>query len=246
MSRHRAKVEEPPHKGAPKWYVGFSTLTTILMTFFITLTMNMGKERELGYAGPGVGAFREAFNSYGLNGVLRGARRLADLVTWGDKYLPEDMPPDAEAKDPTDRLISSSEKDLKRNTSEARSTKEDVSLPLAVHYGPTLDAASRERLASAARLLRQNNSNVLVCARVPVGSDDGADTAYRASQWAMLVGRHLASEEKIASARLTAIGMVGDDATKEATLTLVLRPPGGTAKPVSLTSGAAVHSDIHR
>ena len=91
MSRGIKIQEHEPH-GAPRWYVGFSTLTTILMTFFIVMTVNaasMNSARNLGYAGPGSGIFRQGFNDHGLPGVLRGARRVVDFLTWSDKFIPE-------------------------------------------------------------------------------------------------------------------------------------------------------------
>lgn len=227
MSR-KAHVEEPIPHGAPRWYVGFSTLTTILMTFFITLTVRMGNERDLGYVGPGAGSFREAFNSHGMPGVLRGARRVVDFFTWRDKYQPEDAPQSAEGEVYTGRLLEMPERDLKQALTELAKSSDDVQLPLPLNYARALDSAGRERLAAAARLIRQSNRTVMVCATLPCDGQPTTEALCRATEWALLIGRHLADTEKVPSDRLTAVGRVSArDATqpiREPTVTLVLRP----------------------
>lgn len=232
MSR-KMHVEEPEHKGAPKWYVGFSTLTTILMTFFITLTVTMGKDRDLGYVGPGSGAFRDAFNSHGMSGVLRSARRVVDFLTWGDKYLPEGGADDASARVTNDRLMEMPERDLKQRPTQVENASRDVLLALPIRYSSTLDKEARERLAAAARILRQSEAAVLICANLPVGSASIDETLILSAQWAQLVARHLVARESIPAARLSAVGRASPadarDPVKEPTLTLVIRPADAAA-----------------
>lgn len=229
MSR-RPHIEEPEHHGAPKWYVGFSTLTTILMTFFITLTVTMGKDRDLGYVGPGSGAFRDAFNSHGMSGVLRSARRVVDFFTWGDKYLPERSGADESAQVTNDRLLEMPERDLKQRPTRVENASRDVLLALPIHYAATLDKEARDRLAAAARILRQSEAAVLVCANLPVGKASAEETLILSAQWAQLIAQHLVAHEAIPGARLTAVGRASSadarDSVKEPTLTLVIRPVG--------------------
>jgi hypothetical protein len=227
MSR-QPHVEEPEHHGAPKWYVGFSTLTTILMTFFITMTVSMGEDRDLGYVGPGSGAFRDAFNSHGMSGVLRSARRVVDFVTWGDKYLPENAASSESGQINSARLLEMPARDLKQCPARTESASRDVLLPLPLRYGESVDKEGRDRLAAAARILRQSDSSVLVCANLPTGGDSVEETLIRSAGWAAMVARHLSAREAVPSARLTAVGRASTpdstDAVKEPTLTLVIRP----------------------
>jgi hypothetical protein len=57
--------------------------------------------------------FRQGFNSHGMPGVLRGARRVMDFLTWSDKFLPEETP-EGPGELYTGRLIEMPERDLKR------------------------------------------------------------------------------------------------------------------------------------
>lgn len=239
MSRGIKIQEHEPH-GAPRWYVGFSTLTTILMTFFIILTVNnasMHSPRNLGYAGPGSGMFRQGFNDHGLPGVLRGARRVLDFLTWGDKFLPEDTP-EGQGEVYTGRLIEMPERDLKQALSHLVKSVNDVVLPLPLSAPAGLEAGrpepldgpSRDNLAAAARLIRQTDHTVLVCATLPAANaGQAADQALRhAAEWALLIGRHLAETERIPAERLVAIGRVAMADSRgragEASVTLVMRP----------------------
>jgi hypothetical protein len=234
------KVHQPEPHGAPRWYVGFSTLTTILMTFFIILTVNgasMSSARTLGYAGPGSGMFRQGFNDHGRAGVLRGARRIIDFFTWSDKFLPEDTP-EGQGEVFTGRLIEMPERDLKQALSHLVKSANDVVLPLPLSLPAGLEAGSpepldepaRANLAAAARLIRQTDHTVMVCATLPVENSGRPpdEVLRRAAEWALFVGRHLAESEKIPADRLVAIGRVAMPDPKgragEASVTLVMRP----------------------
>jgi hypothetical protein len=238
VSRIKAHEHEP--HGAPRWYVGFSTLTTILMTFFIILTVNAAgpnQARELGYAGPGSGMFRQGFNSHGMPGVLRGARRVMDFFTWSDKFLPEETP-EGPGELYTGRLIEMPERDLKHALSHLVKSANDVVLPLPLSCPAGLETGrpeplnepGRAQLAAAARLIRQTDHSVMVCATLPVGNSGAStdETLRRAAEWALFVGRHLAETEKIPAGRLVAIGRVAlpdsKGRTSEASMTLVMRP----------------------
>jgi hypothetical protein len=220
--------------------VGFSTLTTILMTFFIVLiahTSSAHSKRDLGYAGPGSGMFRQGFNSHGMPGVLRGARRVMDFFTWSDKFLPEDTP-EGQGEIYTGRLIEMPERDLKQAVTHLAKSANDVVLPLPMNmpagFEPgrpeALDEAARAQLAAAARLIRQTDHTVMVCATVPL--ENAGHTQQEllccAAERALFIGRYLAESEKIPADRLIAIGRVATpDAsgkTAEASVTLVMRP----------------------
>jgi hypothetical protein len=239
MKRGIRIPEREPH-GAPLWYVGFSTLNTILMTFFIIIAVNsvsMKSPRNLGYAGPGSGMFRQGFTDHGLPGVLRGARRVLDFLTWSDKFLPEETP-EGQGEVYTGRLIEMPERDLKQALSRLVKSVNDVllPLPLSVPAGleagrpEPLDAASRDQLAAAARLIRQNDHTVMVCATLPAKDAGRAaeEALRRAAEWALLIGRYLAETERIPANRLVAVGCVAlPDAqgrAGEASVTLVMRP----------------------
>ncbi|MGO8702606.1 MAG: flagellar motor protein MotB [Candidatus Brocadiia bacterium] len=239
MSRGIKTHEHEPH-GAPRWYVGFSTLTTILMTFFIILTVNgasMNSKRNLGYAGPGSGIFRQGFTDHGTPGLLRGARRVAEFFSWGDKFLPEDTP-EGQGEVYTGRLIEMPDRDLKQALSHLVKSVNDVVLPLplslpaglATGRPEPLNEPARAELAAAARLIRQTDHSVMVCATLPAeNSGQPPDEALRrAAEWALLIGRYLAETEKIPADRLMAIGRVATPDSKggaaEASVTLVMRP----------------------
>jgi len=234
------KIHEHEPHGAPRWYVGFSTLTTILMTFFIILTVNgasMSSARNLGYAGPGSGLFRQGFTDHGTPGVLRGARRIMDFFTWGDKFLPEDTP-EGQGEVYTGRLIEMPDRDLKQALSHLVKSANDVVLPLPLSLPAGLETGrpeplnepARAQLAAAARLIRQTDHTVMVCATLPVENSGQPpdETLRRAAEWALLIGRHLAETEKIPADRLVAIGRVAMPDPKgraaEASVTLVMRP----------------------
>jgi len=220
--------------------VGFSTLTTILMTFFIILTVNgasMKSARNLGYAGPGSGMFRQGFTDHGTPGLLRGARRILDFFTWSDKFLPEDTP-EGQGEVYTGRLIEMPERDLKQALSHLVKSANDIVLPLPLSLPAGLESGrpdplnepARANLAAAARLIRQTDHTVMVCATLPVeNSGPRPDEVLRhAAEWALFIGRQLAETEKIPADRLVAIGRVAMPDSKgragEASVTLVMRP----------------------
>ncbi len=239
MSRKIQVHEKEPH-GAPTWYVGFSTLTTILMTFFIVLiahTSSAHAKRNLGYAGPGSGLFRQGFTSHGMPGVLRGARRVLDFFTWSDKFLPEDTP-EGQGEIYTGRLIEMPERDLKQAVTHLAKSANDVILPIPMSMPAgleagrpeALDESARAQLAAAARLIRQTDHTVMVCATLPLenAGQPRQELLCRAAERALFIGRYLAETEKIPADRLIAIGrVVTPDSTGkagEASLTLVMRP----------------------
>ena len=222
------QVEEPQPHGAPRWYVGFSTLTTILMTFFITLTVSMGEKRDLGYAGPGAGEFRKAFNSHGVPGVLRGARRLLHLFSFGHYYSSEESGPSGQNEVYAGRLPEAPEHNLKHALTELAPAPDEFVLPVSIRYGDRLDARSREHLSAAARALRQTDHFVIVRAAVPRGRESTQDALCRATEWALLITRYLSESEKIPSARLMAVGQIAlpglKDKLREPMVMLIMRP----------------------
>jgi len=235
VSRKIGVQEREPH-GAPRWYVGFSTLTTILMTFFIMMTVNMTQERQLGYAGVGAGAFQRGFNSHGMPGVLRGARRIVDFLTWGSRFIPEDTP-EGPGEVYTGRLIEMPERDLKQALSRMASSRQDVILPLPLRPSATLDGPAKEQLAAAARMIRRRDDAVLVCAALPPrwGGEPEEKVLCRATEWALLIARELADSESVSANRLTAVGRIAPEskgnakgpseiATGGPTVMLVMRP----------------------
>ena len=120
--------------------------------------------------------FRQGFNDHGMPGVLRGARRIVDFLTWGDKFLPEDTP-EGQGEVYTGRLIEMPERDLKQALSHLVKSANDVVLPLPLTCPPAsagrpepLDGPSRDNLAAAARLIRQTDDTVMVCATLPAGN----------------------------------------------------------------------------
>ena len=93
-----------------------------------------------------------------------------------------------------------------------------------------LDEPARANLAAAARLIRQTDHTVMVCATLPVeNSAQPPDEALRrAAQWALSIGRHLAENEKIPAERLIAIGRVAmpdlEGRPGKPSVALVMRP----------------------
>ena len=228
MSAKRKPAEKVHKHSAPKWVVGFSSLTTILMTFFITFTVNMGNRRDLGYVGPGrLGAFQKGFMSHGLPSILSGARRVINLVFSGNKYLPEGQPEDADQSMSYDgRLITPPDKDLKNTVTNLLKTQPEVVLPVVIPYAKTLDKESKARLGAVARLVRQNDCNVMVAATL-VGNADNIQTLwYEASEWALQIGTYLCREQGIAPKRVMAVGQArpADDHGWQTGVTIVLRP----------------------
>jgi hypothetical protein len=160
-----------------------------------------------------------------------------DFLTWNDKFLPEDTP-EGPGQVYTGRLIEMPDRDLKQALSHLVKSVNDVVLPLPLSLPAGLETGrpeplnepARAQLAAAARLIRQTDHTVMVCATLPVenSAQPPDEVLRRAAEWALLIGRHLAVTEKIPADRLVAIGRVAMPDPKgraaEASVTLVMRP----------------------
>ena len=227
MNDERANTVEPEKKeGAPKYIVSYSAMVTILLAFFIMLN-NLATVQECGLIGAGLGAFRKSFNSVGLPGVLPGSSSHKSFLWLGGKYVPEETTGETEGKPSTGRLIDPPERDLENTVNSLLKVESEVMLPLPQSEPGALNAETRARLASVARLIRRGDCNVHVCASLPVEGEIG--TAWRsASEWASEVGRYLRDQEHIASERIIVIGRLlpppaEDEAPREPALGLVLQ-----------------------
>lgn len=227
MRRKREPEKKDP--GAPRWIPAYASLNTILLAFFITMSVNMGSHRALGYMGPGLGAFREAFTSNGLPSVLSGARRIINMFTWGGKYVPEEASEGEEKPWFETRLTDPPKRDLTNLPTETEHANTEIRFPLPIHDSRAFGREDQERLAAAARLIRLSGRPVLVCATVPPG-EGPAETAWRAATtWSMRVARYLNEKEDIPAGRITAVGCVADPAlgaqsSAGPSMTILLRP----------------------
>jgi hypothetical protein len=215
--------------GAPRWIPAYAALNTILLAFFICLSVNMGKHQELGYMGPGLGAFREAFTSQGFPSVLSGARKMINMFTWGGKYVPEG---DAEGEEKPwfeTRLTEPPDRDMMQLQTDAKHANTEVRFPLPISNSPRFDGAEAERLAAAGRLVRLSGRPILVCATIPPGKSSPEEAWRAATTWAMRVARHLNEKESVPAGRITAVGRVADVspgsvASAEPAMMLVMLP----------------------
>ena len=67
---------EEPKSGPPAYMVSFSDMMTLILTFFILL-VSLSHEQSFGLLADGVGSFRVALESHGVNGLLEDADRKA-------------------------------------------------------------------------------------------------------------------------------------------------------------------------
>jgi hypothetical protein len=72
-------------------------------------------------------------------------------------------------------------------------------------------------------MIRRRNDAVLVCAALPCGSEPKEKVLCHATEWALLIARHLADAEKVPAERLTAVGRIAPEAKSGA------REPSGSA-----------------
>ena len=222
--------ESKPAAGAPKWVPAYASLNTILLAFFIVLSVNMGKTRALGYLGPGLGAFQQGFNSKGLPGILTGAKRIASLFTVGGKYVPEKTESREPAAPIDERMIEAPEPDLKELLAQLSQSDGEVALPLPIPWSDSLDDAAVQRLAAAAKLVRQSDRTVLVFASLPMQAN-AEETWLNATRWAQRVAQHLCEMEGLPAQRVSAVGAITtQDPTSSQkarpALVLIMRRPG--------------------
>ena len=80
---------EEPKAGPPAYMVSFSDMMTLILTFFILL-VSLSREQSFGLLADGVGSFRIALESPGVNGVLKAADRKAIFENQRRRFnLPE-------------------------------------------------------------------------------------------------------------------------------------------------------------
>ncbi len=251
MSLNRKKPAESEGKsGPPKYIVSYAAMMTILLAFFIMLN-NLSTQREYGLKGSGLGVFRKSFNSLGLPGILPRSDKPVSLKKSGGKYIPADRGAvETGGKRYDGRLIKPEEYDLEETLMARLKTQEEVVLPLGMQPMEELSEASKERLASLARLIRRTDQTVVVRATM-VGGDGAPHPWYDGSVWALRVAKYLCYEGGLAPERVTAVGCVAppeEGATsaqksEDATICLVLRPGGRRLH--HSHSGADTRRDIH-
>jgi len=237
VSEKRKQFKAPETKReAPKYIVSYSAMMTILLAFFIMLN-SLATVQEGGLKGAGLGLFKMSFNSIGLPGLLSGARKPVGLNAPGGKHmLSADEDEKAEGKKFDGRLIDPDKRDLKQALATLLKTRNDVVLPLNIRHKTKLSAKAKKQLAEIARLLRQSDNEIMVCATVPERGRETRHAWQDASSWALLVARHLNREERIDSDRLIAVGYAAlppgeastDPLDTEPTMSLILRPQRGS------------------
>ena len=235
MNAKREKFTPPESKNEPpKYIVAYSAMMTILLAFFIMLN-SLATVREYGLKGAGLGLFRMSFNSLGLPGFLTGGRKPVGLNSPGGKHQPEAEITEGDAgKEQDGRLIEPDKRDIKDMLTAVLKTHNRVVLPLDIRYGDRLNRESKKRLAEIARLIRQSDSEVLVCATIPQGSRGERHPWYDASMWALLVAKYLCHQGKVPAHRVTAIGYAASPQAEQ-------MADSGDAPPSSIPN-SAIHN----
>lgn len=230
MSKKREAEAAPAPAGAARWIPAYAALNTILLAFFITMSVSiMGDDRELGYMGPGMGAFKEGFTSRGLPSVLRGARSVVNMFTWGGKYVPEEEAQGKGMPRPDVRMTEPPSRDLKQVHAESKQADVEVGIPLPISHSEQFSAEDRERLSAAGRLIRLSGKPVQICASIPVGKDSAEKAWREAASWAMRAGKYLHEKESIPADKITTVGRASEASGSDAmelkpTMMLVMLP----------------------
>jgi len=97
MSRYREEIKAGP----PAYMVSFSDMMTLILTFFILL-VSLSHRQSFGLLADGVGSFRIALESHGVNGLLKESDRKAIFENQRRRFNLPARPEDQAAIRPED------------------------------------------------------------------------------------------------------------------------------------------------
>ena len=157
MSRYR----EEPNPGPPAYMVSFSDMMTLILTFFILL-VSLSHEQSFGLLADGVGSFRIALESHGVNGLLMESDRKAIFENQRRRFnLPERLDSQAVVR-PEDASVLEL---LKAESIEALLPHDELAFPAVAAFGEgsaELPSATTRYAATLAESLRPTHGQLLV------------------------------------------------------------------------------------
>jgi hypothetical protein len=157
VSRYR----EEPNPGPPAYMVSFSDMMTLILTFFILL-VSLSREQSYGLLADGVGSFRIALESHGMNGLLGDSDRKAIFENQRRRFnLPERLDGQAAVR-PEDASVMEL---LKAESIEALLPHDELAFPaVAAFIADSAELASSTELyvATLAESLRPARGQLLV------------------------------------------------------------------------------------
>ena len=156
-----SRLREEPKSGPPAYMVSFSDMMTLILTFFILL-VSLSSEQSFGLLADGVGSFRVALESHGVNGLLGEADRKAIFENQRRRFnLPERLESQAAV-----RPEEASEYELlKAESVEALLPHDELAFPAVAAFNAEsseLSAESGRYAATLAESLRPTRGQLLV------------------------------------------------------------------------------------
>jgi len=157
VSRHC----EESNPGPPAYMVSFSDMMTLILTFFILL-VSLSREQSFGLLADGVGSFRIALESHGVNGLLMESDRKAIFENQRRRFnLPERLEGQAAVR-PEDASVLEL---LRAESIEALLPHDELTFPaVAAFDSDSADLASptARYIATLAESLRPTHGQLLV------------------------------------------------------------------------------------
>ena len=157
MSGYREEVRSGP----PSYMVSFSDMMTLILTFFILL-VSLSHEQSFGLLADGVGSFRVALQSHGVNGLLDDSDRKAIFDNQRRRF---NLPPRAANASQILPEDASEFELLRAEAVEALLPHEELAFPAVSAFSEgssELSAATQRYAATLAESLRPARGQLLV------------------------------------------------------------------------------------
>lgn len=155
------RYQEEPNTGPPAYMVSFSDMMTLILTFFILL-VSLSHEQSFGLLADGVGSFRVALESHGVNGLLEDADRKAIFENQRRRF---NLPPRAETESQILPEDASEFELLRAEAVEALLPHDELSFPVLSSFeddSSTLSVAAKRYAGTLADSLRPAKGQLLV------------------------------------------------------------------------------------
>ncbi len=155
------RSQEEPNPGPPAYMVSFSDMMTLILTFFILL-VSLSHEQSFGLLADGVGSFRVALESHGVNGLLEDADRKAIFENQRRRF---NLPPRAANASQILPEDASEFELLRAEAVEALLPHDELSFPVLSSFedgSSTLSVAAKRYAGTLADSLRPAKGQLLI------------------------------------------------------------------------------------